>query len=128
MTTTRVCSKCSTEFPLNETFFSRNQSTNTGGDKYFRPECKACTKKATQGKSKAFKLAGKPERPSLGTPCDLCKRVDRKLVFDHDHITLEHRGWLCDNCNRSIGMIGDTVESLEKAILYLKGGADAVSG
>ena len=104
-------------------YFSKNQSTNTGGDKYFRPECKKCQKKATQGKTKARKLAGNPERPPLGTPCENpgCGRADKRLVFDHDHQTLEHRGWLCDNCNRSMGMLGDTIEALEAAILYLKG-------
>lgn len=109
--------------PLTLEYFSKNQSTNTGGDKYFRPECKKCQKKATQGKAKARKLAGNPERPPLGTPCENpgCGRTDKRLVFDHDHQTLEHRGWLCDNCNRSMGMLGDTIEALEAAILYLKG-------
>ena len=118
----RKCSKCGKVLPLTEEHFGRNQSTNTGGDKYFRPECKECTKEAGQGKNKAYKLAGKPERPLLGTPCYNCGRTDRKLVFDHDHETLEHRGWICDNCNRSIGMLGDTIESLECAIKYLKEG------
>lgn len=126
---TRECSKCHKTLPLTEEYFGRNQSTNTGGDKYFRPECKECTKKASQGKAKAYRLAGKPAYPSLGTPCDNCQRTDRKLVFDHDHETLEHRGWLCDNCNRSIGMLGDTIESLERTILYLKKkNASVVSG
>ena len=119
---TRKCSKCGEILPLTEEYFGRNQSTNTGGDKYFRPECKKCTKEAGQGKNKAYKLAGKPKRPPLGTPCYNCGRTDRKLVFDHDHQTLEHRGWICDNCNRSIGMLGDTIESLERAIKYLKEG------
>ena len=106
---TRICSKCGAEHPLTEEFFAKNQSTNTGGDKYFRPECKKCTREAGQGKNSAYKLAGKPKRPELGTPCDRCGRTDKKLVFDHCHETLAHRGWLCDNCNRAMGMLGDTV-------------------
>jgi hypothetical protein len=121
MSEVRTCTKCQKTLPLNEQFFGRNQSTNTGGNKYFRPECKECTKKASQGKAKAYKLAGNPKRPELGTSCDNCGSTHRKLVFDHDHKTLEHRGWLCDNCNRSIGMLGDTIESIERTILYLKG-------
>lgn len=116
---TRICSKCSSEHPLTEEFFSRNQSTNTGGNKYFRPECKKCTKKASQGKGQAYKLAGKPSRPELGTPCYNCERTDKKLVFDHDHETLEQRGWLCDNCNRSIGMLGDDVDGMLKCVIYI---------
>ncbi len=119
---TRKCSKCGEVLPLNEQFFRKNQSTNTGGDKYFRPECKKCTSKASKGKSKAKKLAGNPKRPPLGTPCYNCGRPDRLLVFDHDHETLEFRGWICDNCNRSIGMLGDDIASLERAIKYLKEG------
>jgi len=119
---TRECSKCGVVHPLTEQFFGRNQSTNTGGDKYFRPECKKCTKKATKGKNEAYKLAGKPKRPELGTPCYNCGRIDKKLVFDHDHETLAFRGWLCDNCNRSIGMLGDSIETLERTIKYLKEG------
>jgi hypothetical protein len=118
----RKCSKCGKVRPLTEEYFGKNQSTNTGGDKYFRPECKKCTKKAGEGKREALKKAGNPVRPKLGTPCNLCKRKDRKLVFDHDHITLLHRGWLCDNCNRSLGMLGDDIPSLERAIRYLKKG------
>jgi hypothetical protein len=106
---TRKCSKCGAVHPLTEEFFGRNQSTNTGGDKYFRPECKKCTREAGKGKNEAYKLAGKPKRPELGTPCDRCGRTDKKLVFDHCHETLVHRGWLCDNCNRSIGMLGDDI-------------------
>lgn len=120
MIATRICSKCGVEYPLTEKFFAKNQSTNTGGDKYFRPECKNCTKEANKGKQLAYKLAGKPKRPDLGTPCDNCKRTDKKLVFDHDHETLEHRGWLCDNCNRSIGMLGDDIHGLTRALNYLK--------
>ena len=116
----KKCSKCGKVLLCTAEFFGRNQSTNTGGNKYFRPECKECTKKATQGAAKAKRLAGKPVTPELGTPCDNCKRIDQKLCFDHDHITLAHRGWLCQNCNQSIGRLGDTVESLEQAIEYLK--------
>ena len=117
--TTRTCSKCSKTFPLTEEFFGKNQSTNTGGDKYFRPECKNCTKEAGRGKNKAYKLAGKPPRPPIGTCCDRCGRTDKKLVFDHCHDTLVHRGWLCDNCNRSMGMLGDDVEGMLLSAIYI---------
>lgn len=116
---TRICSKCGKQYPLTEEHFARNQSTNTGGDKYFRPECKECTKKASKGKNEAYKLAGKPKRPVLGTPCDRCGRIDKKLVFDHCHKTFAHRGWLCDNCNRSMGMLGDDVEGQLLSAIYI---------
>jgi hypothetical protein len=116
---TRICSKCGAEHPLTEEFFAKNQSTNTGGDKYFRPECKKCTREAGQGKNSAYKLAGKPKRPELGTPCDRCGRTDKKLVFDHCHETLQHRGWLCDNCNRAMGMLGDDIAGMILSAKYI---------
>jgi hypothetical protein len=122
MSQIRICSKCSKEFPLTYEFFGKNVSSNTPGKnkQYFRPECKECNKKRNQGQKEAYKLAGKPKRPAIGTPCDLCNRTDMKLVFDHDHKTLEHRGWLCENCNQGLGRLGDTEESLQRALNYLK--------
>jgi len=115
----RKCSKCFEEKPLNENYFSRNQSTNTGGNKYFRPECKDCSSKERAGCLKAKKMAGNPPRPEPGTACDNCGRIDRRLVFDHCHATYAHRGWLCDNCNRSAGMLGDNVASLARMLNYI---------
>lgn len=122
VTELRTCSKCGATLPLTTEFFGKNQSTNTGGDKYFRPECKVCTTKARLGNQRAKRLVGNPPAPPMGTPCHNCGRTDRRLLFDHDHETLRHRGWLCDNCNRALGMLGDTIEALERMIRYLRFG------
>ena len=55
--------------------------------------------------------------------CGICGQPDsrRALSVDHCHSTGAVRGLLCSKCNRSIGLLGDTVESLEKALKYLKG-------
>ena len=47
-----------------------------------------------------------------------------KLVFDHGHVSLRHRGWLCDNCNRAMGMLGDDERSMIEALLYIARGED----
>ena len=126
----KECSKCGKTKSLTE--FGNNQSTNTGGDVYFRPECKECTSNVSKGKTQAFKMAGSPCYPEIGCPCDLCGRPPRpatkinskpkKLVFDHGHVSLNHRGWLCDNCNRALGMLGDDEESMVQALLYIAKG------
>ena len=42
-----------------------------------------------------------------------------RLVVDHDHVTGAIRGLLCDRCNRAIGLLGDSVETLTRAAAYL---------
>ena len=56
--------------------------------------------------------------------CGCCGKhqveLNRRLAVDHDHDTMEVRGLLCTDCNVSIGKLGDTVESIENALRYLK--------
>lgn len=46
----------------------------------------------------------------------------KSLAVDHCHETGRVRGLLCNNCNRAIGLLGDSVDLLLKAVEYLKGG------
>lgn len=41
--------------------------------------------------------------------------------IDHCHQTGRVRGILCGGCNTALGRLGDTVESLEQVVKYLKG-------
>jgi hypothetical protein len=129
---TRKCIKCDEVYPLTEEYFAKNQSTNTGGNKYFRTDCKKCNVKMTKGRQMAYKNAGKPIYPDFGYnpttkktidghPCECCGKTSysKKIVFDHDHETLTHRGWTCDGCNRSLGMLGDDLEGLANALVYV---------
>jgi len=45
----------------------------------------------------------------------------RRLSIDHDHNTRQIRGLLCSPCNLALGGFKDSVESLQRAILYLEG-------
>ena len=64
------------------------------------------------------------------TVCAICNkpesRINHKngliqnLSIDHCHATNKIRGLLCDICNKGIGHFNDSIEKLEKAILYLK--------
>jgi hypothetical protein len=53
--------------------------------------------------------------------CAICKAVFPDSV-DHDHKTKKVRGLLCGNCNKGLGLLGDSIESLEDALNYLRGG------
>lgn len=44
------------------------------------------------------------------------------LSIDHDHETGKVRGLLCNNCNRAIGLLGDSVSTLLDAVEYLRSG------
>ena len=42
------------------------------------------------------------------------------MPVDHCHITGKVRGVLCDQCNKALGLLGDDVDLLMKAIRYLQ--------
>lgn len=59
-----------------------------------------------------------------GNVCAICKeppKENRNLDIDHCHRTNKVRGLLCNNCNRGLGHMKDSIERLETAIKYLKG-------
>lgn len=45
---------------------------------------------------------------------------NRRLAIDHCHTTGAVRGLLCGNCNRMLGLVKDSVETLKNAIKYLE--------
>ena len=52
--------------------------------------------------------------------CAICSMdISDKPYVDHSHETGKVRGMLCNNCNRGIGMLQDSPESLQKASNYL---------
>lgn len=74
-----------------------------------------------------FRNMPQPTRP-MPTLCECCGNPEVRiqvgrihgLHLDHCHDTNIFRGWLCNACNLGIGKLGDTVESLERALAYLK--------
>lgn len=65
-----------------------------------------------------------------GGVCAICERPERYadprtghiryLAVDHCHDSNEIRGLLCSYCNLGLGQLGDTEESLMKAVEYLR--------
>ena len=52
--------------------------------------------------------------------CAICLRPMEKPYVDHCHTTKQVRGLLCQQCNSGIGMFGDNIEIMLRAIEYLK--------
>lgn len=56
--------------------------------------------------------------------CEICggepHGIGNTLHVDHDHITNKVRGVLCSNCNTSLGGFQESIETLLKAVNYLK--------
>jgi hypothetical protein len=127
--TTKICTKCKTEKPLN--LYNGNTSGADPFDRHGirlrRPECGECTKTARKGNSVAKKVAkdtGIPFAAPEGTCCGICQKPqaeDNKLVFDHCHTTERFRGYLCNSCNRSVGVLGDDVAGILRVLNYLNG-------
>ena len=127
ITQNKTCSKCAKEKKLNE--FNGNTSGTDAFDKngyrLRRPECNECTKNASKGKSEAKKNAkekGIEYKAPDGTVCDICKKPPspgNSIVFDHCHLTNKFRGYCCNSCNRSIGMLGDNIDGMIKVLNYL---------
>ncbi len=54
--------------------------------------------------------------------CGVCTKPlsdVKKIAIDHCHETGDIRGILCSPCNVAIGMLGDNISGLQKAIKYL---------
>lgn len=51
--------------------------------------------------------------------CKICSLISPPFSVDHCHTTGKVRGLLCNQCNRGLGMLGDTSEQLKKAYDYL---------
>lgn len=133
------CTKCGEVKPSSD-FYKDN--TRRSGSSRQMTCCKVCNGKAASSKRQAAKkLFGrgfhrqlKESRPPEGTPCQICRRpmVYRRsaslMCFDHDPVTHEFRGWICQNCNTAIGKLGDNLAGLMAAVLYLSNEAQWVLG
>jgi len=52
--------------------------------------------------------------------CEICKGNEYRIVFDHCHAHGNFRGWICDRCNRVLGIVKDSPELLRELALYLE--------
>lgn len=138
----KTCTGCKQEKPLTE-FFSRGGKLSH----LYKSQCKLCMQAkrqewAVQNKDhindwrrKNWVVANRRLKRRGATQkmydvlyeaqhgcCAICSEPEEKfswLCIDHDHVTGRVRGLLCPNCNRGLGLLGDSEHLLQKAKDYL---------
>lgn len=65
---------------------------------------------------KKVEEAGRPKPNS----CEICKESEFRIVFDHCHASGKFRGWICDRCNRVLGIVKDSPSLLKSLSIYLE--------
>lgn len=132
----KLCGTCKVEKPLEDFYNSKTSSDNKGS------RCKPCDTEArnkwTANNPERSKRSGRArmlkhvygitheqyiERlKTQDYKCAICGTADNNgysFSIDHCHTTEKIRGLLCNQCNRGLGMLGDTSSSLLKAYEYL---------
>jgi hypothetical protein len=92
---------------------------NSGRHLYCTPQCKKDHRTATTYRITIAEL--RAMRSAQNDACAICTRTGVDLVVDHDHTTGTIRGLLCNTCNTGLGKLGDSIETLRRAVKYLGG-------
>ena len=115
----KKCYVCEETKPHIKQYFDIGVSTKSGLV-HLKGLCKSCSREGSRiaKELRSLHLKDKTEN------CDCCgwhvSEVKRDFHLDHCYKTGRFRGWLCPQCNRGIGNLGESVEGLEKAISYLR--------
>lgn len=112
----KCCTYCGEEKPLDD--FPKHKQHFDGHDS----RCRLCIKKRS-GVVKQIKKNA-PPKPNM---CDCCGQEPKSgngrrkvgLVLDHCPETDTFRGWICVDCNGGLGLLGDNIEGLRRALRYL---------
>ncbi len=104
---TKTCRICFQEKALDDFHLDR-------GSPYSK--CKECFSAYQKTLRKIKKEA--PPKPIDGK-CECCKNLVNRWVCDHHPNTEIFRGWVCDKCNISSGLMGDTYDGASKLFNYL---------
>ena len=124
----KTCATCKQSKPFTEFYTSKTRG--------YQSRCIACMKSPEhRARRRQYYKNGGKERHMLrtygltaeeyqvmvekqGGRCPIC-RTKGPLVVDHCHSTQKVRGLLCDDCNKGMGILGDSTKRLERAIQYL---------
>ena len=105
------CRECHRSLPL--TAFT-TKTPRSDGAYYLKKLCRECHTILNEEQREARKNA--PPKPD---DCANCHK-NEKLQVDHVHGSTTFRGWLCRNCNTGLGALGDNLEGVLQAAVYLE--------
>ena len=98
----------------------------------FSPSCHSCQRERVQhrwdqSETHYIRLSGADViiLKAMASHCHICGEdfsLKKRKVLDHDHVTLDIRGVLCDSCNTAIGKLKDSPDLLRKAAEYIEKG------
>jgi hypothetical protein len=131
---TKVCTKCKEEKPKTEFY------TKPGSKDGLYSWCKPCATQINMERYYKDPRASKDRAlrrnygitieqwdilfEQQGGRCAICYTFEpgykNTFVVDHDHDTGVVRGLLCNNCNRSLGLLKDSTTVLKSAVSYLE--------
>lgn len=114
----RICADCG---PTYGDAFYQAPANPSGLDTY----CRTC-----KARREAVRLYRQPfeylERfwIDAGRACPICNRAlpdfpAKAAHVDHDHKSGRVRGVLCSSCNRALGYLGESTETVARALAYL---------
>ena len=114
------CGFCKKNLPI--TFFRGNGNYRPDGASYVRHICHDCKKQIGHEAYMAKKNAHEKTKS-----CECCHSTEHNIEGDHIHGTTEFRGWVCLQCNQGIGKLGDDLDGVLRAAMYLtKGDPDKI--
>lgn len=120
-----TCTRCKVEKPANLVAFPPHNKKLNGLDSWCR-SCRASYRNEIcrgRHRNSISDEALKALKVSV-TQCVICG-TNESLVVDHDHVTGDVRGMLCNHCNRGLGHFRDDPLLLEFAAQYLYATNDA---
>ena len=110
-TDTKLCKECNEAIDESNRLIASRGSNMKG---FYKNVCKSCFRSHTLLTTR-LKMQ---HRYPADSKCEMCKRIESKLVLDHDHVTMSFRGWLCQRCNQGFGKLGDTGQAAIQCLLY----------
>lgn len=118
----KTCRYCKKELPL-DFFQVRYKGYTPEGTRGRNHICNDCFRKS-QRLVKWLRQNSPPE--PANKLCQCCEKETENFHLDHCHDTESFRGWVCRSCNIGLGFLNDDVETVEKALNYLRRTNDSI--